>query len=180
MGLPSFGMQRSNRFPIFRENVVVSCPTVEMSWFFLYITALEGCTNRSSRNVDNQLPSDAATSHPRRTETATIPLRKPKSSQGKTLTEIIHLSLFGSRRRMGSRFITPFILNLGLDGGEWLASRSVHLTPRQTALGNRRMGAGWEPEPVFTLRGKEISLAPNGNRTTIPRLCNVLTSLHTD
>jgi len=45
------------------------------------------------------------------------------------------------------------MVNLGLDGGEWLASRSVHLTPRQTTLGNRRIGAGWEPEPVFDISG---------------------------
>jgi hypothetical protein len=36
--------------------------------------------NRFSRNVGNQIPSDAA-SHPRKTEISSIPLRKPENSQ---------------------------------------------------------------------------------------------------
>jgi hypothetical protein len=46
-----------------------------------------------SRNVGDQLPNDAATSHPRTTVTTTIPMRKTKNSQGKTLPQMIHTSV---------------------------------------------------------------------------------------
>jgi hypothetical protein len=97
----------------------------------------------SYRNVGNQLHSDAAAVHPGKTKTANIPMRKPKKIAREDIFNVNSTYICPCSGQEGvwwSTFITPFILNLGFDD-EWLASRSIHLTPRQTALGNRRMGA---------------------------------------
>jgi hypothetical protein len=57
-----------------------------------------------------------------------------------------------------------------LDGGEWSASRPGRaLHPGKGPLVPIVQEAGWAPEPVWTQRLEEISLAPAGYRTPIAR-----------
>jgi hypothetical protein len=57
-----------------------------------------------------------------------------------------------------------------LDGGEWLASRPGHaLPPGKGPSVPTGQEAGWAPEPVWTQRLEEKSLAPAGDQTSISR-----------
>jgi hypothetical protein len=63
---------------------------------------------------------------------------------------------------------------LALDGGEWSASRPSRALP----LGKGSpvpivQEAGWAPEPVWTQRLEEKSLAPIGDQTLIIQLSSV-------
>jgi hypothetical protein len=53
-----------------------------------------------------------------------------------------------------SGYIEPCILDLGLDRGEWSASRPGHFTPREMAPGTYWIG-GWGLQNRYGRRGKE-------------------------
>jgi hypothetical protein len=62
----------------------------------------------------------------------------------------------------GRRGVAPLILNLSLDGGEWLISRPIRSTPR-----DRTHEAEWGPEPVWEFMRSEKYLSPAEMRTDI-------------
>jgi len=75
----------------------------------------------------------------------------------------------------GSRSITPLILNIDARWGEWSLPVPVTLLPVPSERED-----GCAPEPIWTLRRTEISLAAARNRSTIPRLSSPWPSHYTD
>jgi hypothetical protein len=68
---------------------------------------------------------------------------------------------------MGEWRCIPTILDLGTREGEWSASRLGRFIPGERVPCARWM-VGLAPEPVWTLRRREKSLAPAGNVTPAP------------
>jgi len=58
------------------------------------------------------------------------------------------------------RYSAYAFLTSALDGGKWSVPR-----PGRFTAGTQRIDAGWAPEPIWTLRGREKFPALVGKRT---------------
>jgi hypothetical protein len=74
-------------------------------------------------------------------------------------------------RRLGREANSSYSFTTSaLDGGEWLASRpGRELPPGKGPPAPNVQEAGWAPEPVWSQRLEEISLASAGDRTSVSR-----------
>jgi hypothetical protein len=65
----------------------------------------------------------------------------------------------------GGRDIRPCILHLGNNAGELSAARHSSVIPEKRNMLHTEQQAGWDPEPVLTIRKTEKSLVTEKNES---------------